>query len=216
MLIELGDHNRHNHYIYTSLSSHITQGYKVDVLEIPTFRLSFLSLNQLNSAGYMATFGSGKCSILLPSSPSIIITGNYIKDRYSRYLAHTFKLTASSSSYRNEIRSHILQSPFCFAYFAHTYNVRLRRPFRSRLQRTPGCLLQCQKPRSRHRVTDAWYTCTQRPYDHWFMGTLQSHLNLYIKARLHTLHIHLVASRYTVEELHCRIPVIWGFNNKTF
>ncbi|KAF8542368.1 hypothetical protein BDD12DRAFT_825348, partial [Trichophaea hybrida] len=38
----------------------IPQGYQVDALYIPTIRLSLLSINQIDSAGYMATFGSGK------------------------------------------------------------------------------------------------------------------------------------------------------------
>ncbi|KAF8542324.1 hypothetical protein BDD12DRAFT_825514 [Trichophaea hybrida] len=47
----------------------IPQGYQVDALYAPMIQLSLLSVNQIDSAGYMATFRSSKCSISLPSSP---------------------------------------------------------------------------------------------------------------------------------------------------
>jgi hypothetical protein len=46
---------------------------------MPTFRLSLLSINQLDPAGYTSPFGCGKCSI---SSPSITITGNRVNNLY--------------------------------------------------------------------------------------------------------------------------------------
>jgi len=51
--------------------------YKFNALYTPTFRLSFHSINQLDTARYTSTFGRSKCSI---SSLSITITGNRVND----------------------------------------------------------------------------------------------------------------------------------------
>jgi len=57
----------------------VSQEYGVNALYTPTFQLSLLSINQLDTAGYRFTFGRGKCSI---TSPSITITGNWVNDLY--------------------------------------------------------------------------------------------------------------------------------------
>ena len=77
IVIELGDDNKVNvsHHRLVNVS----QEYEVNALYRPTFWLSLLSINQLDTAGYTSTFGHGKCSI---SSPSITITGNRINDLY--------------------------------------------------------------------------------------------------------------------------------------
>jgi len=64
MLIELGDDNtvRVTHHGLVDA----TQGYEIDTLYSRTFRLSLLSINQLDSAGSTATFGDGECSISSP------------------------------------------------------------------------------------------------------------------------------------------------------
>jgi hypothetical protein len=58
-----------------------TQGYEIDALYTPTFRLSLFSVNQLDSTGSTATFGGGKCSISSPQSP-ITIIGHRVNDLY--------------------------------------------------------------------------------------------------------------------------------------
>ena len=79
MLIELSDDNT------VSVTHHglvgATQGYEIDALYTPTFRLSLFSINQLDSAGSTATFGGGKCSISSPQSP-ITITSHRVNDLY--------------------------------------------------------------------------------------------------------------------------------------
>jgi len=71
LVIELGDDNN------VTISHHglvdVSHIYDVNVRYMPTFWLSLLSINQLDTAGYTSTFGHGKCSI---SSPSIRITGS--------------------------------------------------------------------------------------------------------------------------------------------
>jgi hypothetical protein len=77
IVIELGDDNK------VTVSYHgqvnISQEYEVNALYTPTFRLSLLSINQLDTDGYTSTFGLSKCSI---SSPSITIPGNRVNDLY--------------------------------------------------------------------------------------------------------------------------------------
>jgi hypothetical protein len=75
IFIELGDDKKvtasHDALI------NVPQEHAVNALYTPTFRLSLLSINQLDTAGYTSTFGRGKCFI---SSPSITITGNRVND----------------------------------------------------------------------------------------------------------------------------------------
>ena len=79
MLIELGDDNM------VSVTHHglvdATQGYEIDALYTPTFRLSLFSVNQHDSARSTATFGGGKCSISSSQSP-ITITSHRVNDLY--------------------------------------------------------------------------------------------------------------------------------------
>jgi len=77
IVIELGDDN--NVIVSHHGLVNVSQEYEVNALYTPTFRLSLLSINQLDTAGYTSTFGHGKCSI---SSPSITITGNRVNDLY--------------------------------------------------------------------------------------------------------------------------------------
>jgi hypothetical protein len=74
---ELGDDNK------VTVSHHglvnVSQEYEVNALYMPMFRLSLLSIDQLDTAGYTSTLGHGKCSI---ASPSITITGNRVNDLY--------------------------------------------------------------------------------------------------------------------------------------
>jgi len=69
------------------------------------FRLSLLSINQLDTAGYTSTFGCGKCSI---SSPSITITGNWVNDLYiispATALTSTVPSISMKSTWRKEKR----------------------------------------------------------------------------------------------------------------
>jgi len=58
MLIELGDDNTVSETSHGPVDA--TQGYKIDALYTPTFRLSKFSVNQLDSAVSTATFGGGK------------------------------------------------------------------------------------------------------------------------------------------------------------
>jgi len=91
--IELGEDNK------VSVRHHglvnISQEYEVDALYTPTFWLSLLSINQLDTASYTSTFGSGKCSI---STPSITITANRVNDLYiiSPATAHTSTVPSMS------------------------------------------------------------------------------------------------------------------------
>jgi hypothetical protein len=58
-----------------------SQGYEMDALYTPTFRLSLFSINQLDFTGSTATFGGGKCSISSPQS-LITITSHRVNDLY--------------------------------------------------------------------------------------------------------------------------------------
>jgi hypothetical protein len=77
IVIEFGDDNK------VTVSDHrlvkVSQESEVNALYTPTFQLSLLSFNQLDTAGYTSTFGHGKCSI---SYQSITITGNRVNDPY--------------------------------------------------------------------------------------------------------------------------------------
>ena len=61
IVIELGDDN--NVIVSHHGLVNVSQEYEVNALYTPTFRLSLLSINQLDTAGYTSTFGHGKCSI---------------------------------------------------------------------------------------------------------------------------------------------------------
>jgi len=65
IVIELGDDNK------VTVSHHgllnVSQEYEVNALYMPTFQLSLLSINQLDTAGYTFTFQRCKCSIVSPS-----------------------------------------------------------------------------------------------------------------------------------------------------
>jgi hypothetical protein len=57
------------------------QGNQVEALQTPTFRLSLLSINQLDLGAHTTIFQHGKCSITLPSSCTLagkLINGIYI------------------------------------------------------------------------------------------------------------------------------------------
>jgi hypothetical protein len=78
-VIELGDNNSvtATHYGFVN----VIQGYQVEALHTPTFRLSLLSINQLDLGGHTTIFQNGKCSINLPSSSTLagkLVNGLYI------------------------------------------------------------------------------------------------------------------------------------------
>jgi len=56
----------------------ISQGLQLNALYTPMFRLSLLSINQLDLAGYTTTFRLGKCAIIIDKARTIITnrTGN--------------------------------------------------------------------------------------------------------------------------------------------
>jgi len=91
IVIELGDDNKVTVSHYGLVN--ILQEYEVNALYTPTFQLSLLSINQLDTAGYTSTFGRSKCSI---ASPSITITGNLVNDLY--IISHATALTSTVSS----------------------------------------------------------------------------------------------------------------------
>jgi len=79
IVIELGDNNSvtPTHYGFVN----VKQGYQVEALHTPTFRVSLLSINQFDLGGHMNIFENGKCSITLPSSYNLagkLINGIYI------------------------------------------------------------------------------------------------------------------------------------------
>jgi hypothetical protein len=59
----------------------VIQGYQVEALHTPTFRLSLLSINQLDLGGYTMILHNGKCSITSPSSCTL--AGKLINGIYS-------------------------------------------------------------------------------------------------------------------------------------
>jgi len=105
IVIEIRDNNK------VTASHHglvnVSQEYEVNVLYTPTFRLSLLSINQLDTAGYTSTFGRSKCSI---SSPAITITGNRVNDLYivSPATALTSTSTPTTSRRRKKKRKRAL------------------------------------------------------------------------------------------------------------
>jgi len=79
IVIELGDDNSvtTTHYGFVN----VIQGYQVEALHTPTFRLSLLSINQLDLGGHTTIFWDGKCSITSPSSCTLarkLVNGIYI------------------------------------------------------------------------------------------------------------------------------------------
>jgi hypothetical protein len=79
IVIEHGDNNSviATHYGFVD----VIQGYQVEALHTPTFRLSLLSINQLDLGGHTTIFQNGKCSITSPSSCTLagkLINGIYI------------------------------------------------------------------------------------------------------------------------------------------
>jgi len=79
IVIELGDNNSvtATHYGFVD----VIQGYQVEALHTPTFRLSLLSIHQLDLGGNTTIFRNGKSSITSPSSSSLagkLINGIYI------------------------------------------------------------------------------------------------------------------------------------------
>jgi len=99
IVIELGDDNK------VTVSHHglvnVSQEYEVNALYTPTFQISLLSINQLDTAGYTSTFGCGKYSI---SSPSITITGNRVNDLYIISPATALTSTVPSMSAKSTSR----------------------------------------------------------------------------------------------------------------
>ena len=69
IVIELGDNNSvtATHYRFID----IIQGYQVEALHTPKFRLSLLSINQLDLGRHTSIFWNGKCSITSLSSCSL-------------------------------------------------------------------------------------------------------------------------------------------------
>jgi hypothetical protein len=98
MLIELCDNNErvtHRGLVDT------TQGYEIDALYTPTFRLSLFSVNQLNSARPSATTGGGKCFI---SSLSLLITiTGHFGDLYNISTTASAYTTSTSNRLSNAL-----------------------------------------------------------------------------------------------------------------
>jgi len=99
IVIELGNDNKVTACHHGLVN--VSQEYKVNALYMPTFRLSLLSINQLDSAGYTSTFEPSKCSI---SSPSITITGNRVNDLYIISPATALTSTVPSMSTKSTSR----------------------------------------------------------------------------------------------------------------
>jgi len=79
IVIELGDNNSVTTMRYGVVD--VIQGYQVEALHTPTFRLSLLSVNQLDLRGHTTIFQKGKCSVTSPSSCNLtgkLINGIYI------------------------------------------------------------------------------------------------------------------------------------------
>jgi hypothetical protein len=78
IVIELGDKNS----VTTMHDGFVDlQGYQVEALHTPTFRLSDLLINQLDLGRHMTLFSNGKCSRTSPSSCMLagkLINGIYI------------------------------------------------------------------------------------------------------------------------------------------
>ena len=88
--LELGDNNSvtATHYKFVD----VIQGYQVEALHTPTFRLSVLSINQLDLSGHTSIFQNGKCSITSPSSYNLarkLINGIYIIVPMTEFLSST-------------------------------------------------------------------------------------------------------------------------------
>ena len=83
IIIKLGDETTVTATFHGLIN--ISQGLQLNTLYTPTFRLSLLSINQLDLAGYTMTFRRGKCSIFTDSTN---IIANRTGDLYilqSRY-----------------------------------------------------------------------------------------------------------------------------------
>jgi hypothetical protein len=79
IIIELGDNNSvtATHYSFVN----VIQGYQVEALHTPTFRLSLLSINQLDLGRHTTIFQNGKCCINSPFSCTLagkLVNGIYI------------------------------------------------------------------------------------------------------------------------------------------
>jgi len=92
IVIELGDNNSVTamHYGFVD----VIQGYQDEAFHTPPFRLSLVSINQLDLGGHMTIFRNGKCSITSPSSCSLagkLINGIYIIVPATALLSSTTK-----------------------------------------------------------------------------------------------------------------------------
>ena len=79
IVIELGDNNSVTATQYGFVD--VIEGYHVEALHTPTFRLSLLSINQLDLDWHTTIFQNGKSSITSPSSYNLtrkLINGIYI------------------------------------------------------------------------------------------------------------------------------------------
>jgi len=79
IVIELGDNNSGTATDYGLVN--VIQGFQVEALHTPTFRLSLLSINQLDLGGHTTIFQNGKCSINSLSSCTLtrkLVNGIYI------------------------------------------------------------------------------------------------------------------------------------------
>jgi len=82
---------------------HITQDLQLDALYTPTFRLSLLSISQLEHAGYTTTFRRGKCFI--SADTKLTITANRVGDLYILQSPHALTSEAISTDAQVALQS---------------------------------------------------------------------------------------------------------------
>jgi len=98
---------RHNwvtapHYSFVN----VIQGYEVEALHTPTFRLSPLLINQLDLGRHITIFRNGKCSIISPSSCTL--AGKQINGIYIIVSAITLFLTTENRKMRMRDNSKVI------------------------------------------------------------------------------------------------------------
>jgi hypothetical protein len=129
----------------------ITQGLRLNALYTPTFRLSLISINMLDRAGYTMTFGLGICSISidLPSTSTPIASnaGNL----YMLKSPYTFTSEADGSHTYRTIHCRIIHYRT-----AQRYKFRMKEGERkeeasdySSISKVPGHSISGYNPRHR-------------------------------------------------------------------
>jgi len=165
MLIKLGDNNR----VQANKKGIVRlKGIDIEAFFVPEFRISLLSISQLNTSGLTATFKSGVCSITDSHGKSVLKGG----------LEHgLYTLTIEGSAYVSELRSynsktrHSNSIDIWHQQFGHLNYVDVKHILETTLK-TPWKLSDsvslcqtCIQTKQQQHVTHTPSSCTSIPFE---------------------------------------------------